>query len=159
MHSTCLLDLKDSHNVFWWETANVNKKTPQGTFHFSKKTPQKQYCITTFQHQNQYIIKILYTDGCSSPQLIKDNLFDCPVYNEWCSHKPSVTACYPAVSVQSKDSGCANFSHKMICQSWYSWLPVVSTMFTFIPYFIYECNSFDLREDPTTGSTVAKHSL
>lgn len=41
MHSTCLLDLKDSHNVLWWETLTVNitffvyKKTPQGAFNGS----------------------------------------------------------------------------------------------------------------------------
>ncbi len=36
MHSTCLLDLKDTHNAFWWVTLNVNmfvyKKAPQGIY-------------------------------------------------------------------------------------------------------------------------------
>lgn len=38
MHSTCLLDLRDTNIVFWSETLNVNiivlvsKKTPLGTF-------------------------------------------------------------------------------------------------------------------------------
>lgn len=77
MHSTCLLDLKDTHKVFWWETRYLNiTRLFTRKFHWEPlRVAQTFWCVAI----------CIWESELTGPSLTKSS-------PDWCSSKCSASS-------------------------------------------------------------------